>query len=163
MIPKSKIKRCRDCRLLFFGGTRCDDARTDGKKACERFKKGHPFRPKYKGRLVKEIDFDPDESQGWAFWTAPRVMLLLLWEVDTDDRGCWKLLQLAFNDAGLVTKVLRADEPPTPAFFGEVLVKGSGGNDLWASTGWEDSDAADYEGNVTNKPREVHILPARSE
>jgi len=131
-------------------------------EACNGFKAGYPFQPKYRGKSVVPIEFDPNESCGWAFWTSPRRMLLLLWEVDEDGHGCWKLLQLAFNKKGLVTKVMRDGEAPSPAFVGEVIVKGSGENDLWASAGFEDADELDYEQNVTNKPREVLIVPARS-
>lgn len=156
-----QVQHCIDCQKLFSHGTkRCADSTGLYHKACKKFKAGSFFTPKFFGKKAKTIKFEAKESNAWCFWTSPTQLLLLAWEVDTNQRGRWRIFNLGIDDNGVIMKRFGVDQIQ-PAFYGEISVKGASQNDLFASLGFEDDDAVDYEKNVYNKPTEVVILPKR--
>ncbi len=164
-MSKKASQKCENCTLLFHGGVRCTDSKEDTQTACERFGAGRPLRPYYKGRPITEVAFEPEESAAWSFWSSDQQILILFWEVSDHEYGYgrWRLQVVGLDHDGIVTQKLRADEAAQPAFYGEIMVKGSGDSDLWSSAGYEDRDQTDFDGNVTNKPREIVIAPTRKD
>lgn len=154
---------CKECGLRFHGGLRCGDSKRDAQRACARFVEGRPLRPYHNGRPIKEVEFDPEESDAWIFWTGDNQAMLLFWEVDENGYGVFKLKQIGLDHNGIITKQFRGDEERQPAFYGEVIVHGAGANSLYSSAGYEDEDQLDFEGNVSNKPGSVQIRPTRRE
>ena len=154
---------CRECGLLFHGGIRCIESKRDDQKECNRFAAGRPLRPYSRGRPIQEIEFDPEEPHAWMFWTGDDRVLLMFWEVDDNRYGAFKLQQIGLDHNGVVTKQFRNDGAPQPAFYGEVIVHGSGANSLYSSAGFEDEDQRDFEGTVLNKPGSVQIRPTRKD
>lgn len=158
-----KPKRtCQQCRDLFADGTRCPNSKGPTAAACKKFRPGRPYRPKFHGQRVQDVEFDPDVPQAFSFWHSDDQCLMLAWEVDHNGYGYYRLFLLGFDSDGVVTKKF-TKRKKMPAFYGEVRVKGPGQNDLWASSGFEDPDATDLEGNTYNKPREVELLPKRND
>lgn len=155
-------KRCRECRLFLGAGKRCEISKGLDAKACDDFKPGRPFAPKFHGRKVKEIKLDPQEPGAWAFWISDYQVLMVAWELDHNQYGHFRCFMMTLNDDGVETKQFSANVP-APAFAGEVVVKGARENDLWSSFGYEDDDEFDLEGNLINKPREVKLYPARED
>lgn len=151
---------CRECRKFFTVKGKCEKSKGLKRKACDQFAAGRPFQPKFSGKKLSEVKFDPKKNQAWSFWINDTDVLVLAWQVDHNDYGHFRTYMMALDDQGVITKQFTAKQS-APAFAGEVVVKGPGQNDVWASFGFEDRDIQDSEGNVTNKPREVKIYPRR--
>lgn len=161
-MPK-KAKRCKECE--FFAkppGPRCPLSTGLEMKACKKFKAGRPYQPKFRGGKLQEVKgFDPEKTSAWAFWVSTTQALLVVWDIDKNNYGHFRVFLVGVGDNGVINKQF-AENQNIPAFVGEVAVKGPGENDIWSSYGYEDDDIKDAEDNVVNKPREVKIFPARS-
>lgn len=153
---------CRECRKFFGKRGKCPDAKQLSQKACRKFAAGRPFRPDFKGKVLNEVKFNPLEENAWIYWISDVMAMVMTWELDHNQYGHFRIFMIGVDDNGIVTKQF-TPRKPAPAFLGEVVVKGSGQNDLWASYGYEDADQLDREQNVTNKPREVKIYPKRAD
>jgi len=159
-----KLKdRCRNCCLFLSSeGKVCSTSKGLEATACEEFKPGPVFRPKFNGKQVKTLGFDAAEPTAWAFWIDETRALLLAWEVDQNQYGHFRAFLIGVDDEGVIKKKY-TPRTALPAFFGEVVVKGPNSNDIWSSYGYEDADQVDTEGNITNKPREVKLYPQRDD
>lgn len=161
-MPKLK-KRCRECsHFLNQKGARCSLSTGLNMVACDKFQEGRPFRPKFNGKSVQEIDFDPEQSAAWSFWIKSDLVMMLVWDVDHNRYGHFRCFLLGLDDAGVVQKQF-SEMKSAPAFMGEIVCKGLAENDIWSSFGYEDEDLRDAEGNLINKPREVKLFPRRDD
>lgn len=156
------MKRCSNCRL-FLGSTgeRCE--RSEGlQSTCKDHEAGHPFHPHFQDSPIDEIEFNPEEPGAWSFWIGEDQVLMLVWEIDHNLYGHFRIFMVELDDKGVVRKQFSVDTV-APEFSGSVSVKGPKGNDLWASFDCRDDDQIDGDGNVVNKPREVKVYPRRKQ
>jgi len=130
--------------------------------ACGDFKAGRPFAPKFRGTKPQDLKFDPEKPAAWSFWISDHQVMMMAWELDHNQYGHFRCFMMSMTDDGVETKQF-APGSASPAFAGEVVVKGPRENDLWRSFGHEDEDQFDMEKNLINKPREVKIYPSRKD
>jgi len=161
-MPKQISTTCRECRKFFGKKGKCPESKGLNMKTCRKFAKGRPFRPDFKGKVLNEIKFNPLEENAWIFWISDVTAMTMTWELDHNQYGHFRCFMIGVDDDGLITKQF-TPRSKASAFLGEIVVKGPGQNDLWASYGHEDADQLDREGNVTNKPREVKLYPKRKD
>jgi hypothetical protein len=153
---------CNTCRSFYTSKGKCDKSTGLKMNACSTYAEGRPFQPKFNGKKLNEVKFDRTIDQAWAFWVNDTTVLILMWAVDHNDYGHFRVFMLGMDDNGVITKQYSAGTR-APAFLGEVVAKGPGLNDVWSSFGFEDADIVDHEGNITNKPREIKIYPSRTD
>jgi hypothetical protein len=91
------------------------------------------------------------------------VGLLIQWQVDVNRYGQYHLTLIGCEDGAVPQKPLLRHGALLPAFFGDVSVRGSGRNDLFASYGYEDPDQVNEDGVVINKPQTVVLSPLRKD
>ena len=161
-MPKPISTTCRECRKFFGKKGKCLESKGLSMKACRKFAAGRPFRPDFKGKILNEIKFNHTEENAWIFWISDVTAMVVTWELDHNQYGHFRIFMIGVDDAGVITKQF-TPKSKASAFLGEIAVKGSGQNDLWASFGYEDEDQLDRERNVINKPREVKIYPKRED
>ncbi|MFA5135258.1 MAG: hypothetical protein WC505_05770 [Patescibacteria group bacterium] len=86
--------------------------------------------------------------------------LLIEWHAESGSYGSYSIRLVGIeNEKPVIRKINEKDH--VLEFYGEIAVKGSGNNDLFASFGPDDADQRDQEGTVVNKPRSVVISPKR--
>jgi len=115
---------------------------------------------KFKRRKPKIIETDGAQLITIVSTELPDQCLAVAWDTDDSGYGFWRIQHVGIMRSKIVSKELRPGEP-TPAFYGDVCIKGAGGNDLHTGFGYEDDDIIDEEGQVTNKPLEINIFPVR--
>ena len=103
------------------------------------------------------------ESKPAAWFFHDGVIgLLLEWNVDAGHYGSYTVKLVGMSgDKPLTMKINARDE--ILEFHGDISVKGSGTNDLFASFGPDDANVLDHEGTVVNKPRCIVIAPKRND
>ncbi len=116
------------------------------------------FLPRFGGKQAEIIELDPEERASIVIKIGEQQMLYVMWDQDEAGGNYFRIRMLGFKDGQPVTKQYTKSKTTT-AFYGEVSVVGPGRSELWSSMGYEDPDVVDDEGNVTNKPREVFIIP----
>lgn len=114
--------------------------------------------PRFHGVEADLFEIDPAEPAAVLIAIGDDKGLLVLWDVDDTGAGRFRIRMMGYEDGKPIRKQY-VRGASTPAFFGEVAVVGPGSSEIFASMGYEDADVLDHEGNVTNKPREVCIIP----
>jgi hypothetical protein len=139
----------------WFSGKTNDPA----KRACKKFKKGHPFVPRVDGKLSKVAKFDPEKKSSWTFYTGERQCLVLTWDPEI---WAWKTHIVGLlPDGGIATKNFEGPDQEMASWFGRVDIVGAGSNSLYTSPGYDDPDDLDEDGVVINKPAEVRLYPIK--
>ncbi len=168
-MPRQVKKKCGRCKYLFtkYGGKgECYYKGVSSgmsMPACSDFKEGLPLVPIFKGKKAKVIPFDTKEPAAFVFQSSDRQLLALMWQSDKDGYGFWCIKQIGLSEKdGPIKKQLTPEKEDT-AFYGEASVVGARKTDLFHTDGYEDDDARDEDGNITNKPVEIRIFPCRYE
>jgi len=119
------------------------------------------FAPRFKGKAAEIIDLSEKEHEAIALRISDEQALLVMWDVDESGARRFRIRMLGFDSNGRpIFKQFRQNEKAT-AFMGEIAIMGPGSSELWSSMGYEDPDDIDAEGNITNKPREIVIIPVQ--
>ncbi len=158
-------KHCRNCSRLYTDYADMESCwfsgKTDNlaKKACKKFKKGHPFIPRIDGKLSKVVKFDPEKKSSWTFYTAEGQCLILTW---VPEMVGWKIHMVGLlPEGGIATKCFEGPNQEMASWFGRAEIVGAGGNSLYTSPGHNDPDERDEDGVVINKPTEVLLYPTK--
>jgi len=115
---------------------------------------------KFNRRKPKIVEVDGPQLVALVSPDVPDQCLVVAWDEDDAGYGFWRIQHIGVARKKVIVKELKPGEP-APAFYGDVSVKGAGGNDLHTGFGYEDEDIQDKEGQVVNKPLEVNIFPVQ--
>lgn len=126
--------------------------------ARKRKKRTAPVVFSFGGNEPATIEFDPTEKQAFMFTSGDDHMLVVAWDIDAAGYGAYRIKVIGVQDGEVLLKELEPGNP-SAAFFGEVAIVGAAKTDLYTSFGYQDDDAKDVDGCVTNKVKEIIVKP----